>query len=509
LSGKQHSERYALWLAAGLALVGLHVVLALLSPRFAYGADPVAMPVVALVAILICAGAVHLPMVGTCVTASAARHVRDRLIVFTRYPEPGKTKTRLIPTLGPDGAADLHRRMTEHAVSWVRRLVRARRIDLEIRFEGGSASRIAQWLGDDLRCTPQPHGDLGRRMFQAFRQAFDGGVDRVVMIGTDCPALDERLTLQAFELLDRNDLVLGPADDGGYYLIGLRRPVRSLFEDMPWGTGRVLGETLRKADKLRLKVALLRQLPDVDRPEDLRHWQGVAASRAAAQPSARLSVVIPTLNEAANIEGTLANVGEAPDVEVIVVDAHSRDGTAELARAHGARVVTCPPGRGRQMNLGASAATGEILLFLHADTRLPDGFDRHVRRLLAVPGAVAGAFELAIDGSQPSLRVIVRLANWRSRRLHMPYGDQAIFIRADTFRRVGGYPDLPVMEDYELVRRVRRLGRIVIAPAAATTSARRWRALGVWRTTLLNQITIILYNLGFSPTRFAHRHPSE
>jgi len=439
----------------------------------------------------------------------AGRHVRNRLIVFTRYPKPGKTKTRLTLTLGPDGAADLHKRMAEHAVAWARRLVRARRIDLEIHFEGGAAAWFAQWLGDDLTCRPQSRGDLGRRMFQAFCQAFDGGVDRVVIIGTDCPALDGRLTLQAFESLDRSDLVLGPAHDGGYYLIGLRRPVPSLFEGMPWGTDRVLSETLRKADKLRLKVALLRQLSDVDRPEDLPHWYGVAASHAAAQPAARLSVVIPTLNEAANIEGALGSVGRALGVEAIVVDAHSRDGTADLARSHGARVLTCQPGRGRQMNLGASVATGDILLFLHADTRLPDGFDRHVRRLLAAPGAVAGAFELAIDGSQASLRVIERLANWRSRRLHMPYGDQAFFIRADAFRRVGGYPDLPVMEDYELMRRARPLGRIVIASAAATTSARRWLALGVWRTTLLNQVTIILYNLGFSPARLAHRHPTE
>ncbi|HUW84474.1 MAG TPA: TIGR04283 family arsenosugar biosynthesis glycosyltransferase [Phycisphaerae bacterium] len=438
----------------------------------------------------------------------AGRHVRDRLIVFTRYPERGRTKTRLIPTLGPDGAAELHKRMTEHAVSWARRLVRAGHVDLEIRFEGGSAARITQWLGHDLTCTPQPRGDLGRRMFQAFCRTSDEGVNRVVIIGTDCPALDGRLTLQAFESLDRSDLVLGPAYDGGYYLIGLRRPVRSVFEDMPWGTDRVLSETLRKADKLRLKVALLRQLPDLDRPEDLPHWQRVSASHAALQPPRRISVVIPTLNEASNIDGALSSIRRASGVEVIVVDAHSHDGTAALARSRGARVVTCRPGRGRQMNLGASVASGDILLFLHADTRLPDGFDRHVRRLLAAPNAVAGAFELAIDGSQPSLRVIERLANWRSRRLCMPYGDQAIFIHADAFRRVGGYPDLPVMEDYELVRRVRSLGRIVIARAAATTSARRWLALGVWRTTLLNQITIMLYNIGVSPARFAHRHPS-
>jgi len=145
-------------------------------------------------------------------------------------------------------------------------------------------------------------------------------------------------------------------------------------------------------------------------------------------------------------------------------------------------------------------------LFLHADTRLPEGFDAHVRRALGQPRVVAGAFRLRIDGPQRTLRLIECGVNLRSRCLQMPYGDQALFLKAETFRTVGGFPELPIMEDFELVRRLRRHGRIAIADAAVTTSARRWNAFGALRTTWTNQMVIIGYYLGVSPGRLARQY---
>lgn len=213
-----------------------------------------------------------------------------------------------------------------------------------------------------------------------------------------------------------------------------------------------------------------------------------------------ISIIIPTLNEGANLQETLAPLSRA---EILVVDGGSSDRTVAIAAAFGAKVVKSLPGRSRQMNAGASVASGEILLFLHADTRLPDGFADAVREILAEPGTIAGAFRLRIEGDLAGLRWVERGVNWRSRYLQFPYGDQGLFLRADTFAKIGGFPDLPIMEDFELVRRLRRLGRVAIAATAIQTSGRRWQKLGVVKTTLINQIVIAGYLLGVSPDRLA------
>ena len=219
----------------------------------------------------------------------------------------------------------------------------------------------------------------------------------------------------------------------------------------------------------------------------------------------RLSVIIPTFNEERTIGHTLDRVRGGSTWEVIVVDGRSTDRTREIACAHGATVVESPLGRGRQLAAGASIATGDTLLFLHADTSLPLGFEDHVFRALDRPGVCAGAFRLMIDGEGRSFRLIEKMVNFRSRVRQMPYGDQAIFVRANVLHQVGGFPDLPIMEDYVLMRRLRRLGRIEIAPATVVTSARRWIQQGIWRTTLLNQVCVAAYWLGVPAATIARR----
>lgn len=193
-------------------------------------------------------------------------------------------------------------------------------------------------------------------------------------------------------------------------------------------------------------------------------------------------------------------------MEVIVVDGGSHDGTVQIAQSLGVKVLSAPTGRACQMNVGAKAATGDILLFLHADTLLPPRFDAMVRtaifltskgNVLGIP--VAGAFELQIDASLPSLRLVESGVNWRSRWLQMPYGDQAIFLKPEVFHAIGGFSKMPMMEDFELMRRLRRLGRIVIIPVPVLTSGRRWLRLGVFKTTVINQLAIIAYLLGVPP----------
>jgi rSAM/selenodomain-associated transferase 2 len=215
----------------------------------------------------------------------------------------------------------------------------------------------------------------------------------------------------------------------------------------------------------------------------------------------KISIIIPVLNEAIAIRTVLARVLDTPNVEVIVVDGGSEDDTVPIAQAMGVKVISSVAGRASQMNAGAAVATGDILLFLHADTQLPPKFDSLVRQALHNPGIVAGAFELRIDAQLPGVRVIETMVNLRSRFLSMPYGDQAIFLKAAIFNKIGSFPKLPIMEDFELMLRLRRLGQIAIVSAPVMTSGRRWQKLGVVKTTLINQLIIVGYFLGVPPSQ--------
>ncbi|MDZ8261204.1 TIGR04283 family arsenosugar biosynthesis glycosyltransferase [Nostoc sp. ChiQUE01b] len=217
--------------------------------------------------------------------------------------------------------------------------------------------------------------------------------------------------------------------------------------------------------------------------------------------AAKISIIIPVINEAGNIKEAIATTQPSINIEVIVVDGGSKDDTVEIAQSLGVKVISSSPGRAIQMNAGAVAASGEILLFLHADTRLPTGFDEMIRIALQQPGTVAGAFKLRIDASLLSLRWVEWGVNVRSHFYQMPYGDQAIFLTKEVFQQIGGFPELPIMEDFELMHRLKRIGRIVIIPTPVITSARRWLQKGVFKTTLLNQFIIIAYLLGVSPER--------
>lgn len=214
----------------------------------------------------------------------------------------------------------------------------------------------------------------------------------------------------------------------------------------------------------------------------------------------KISVVIPVLNEAGNIADAIASVQLSTNVEVIVVDGGSNDNTVDIAKSLSVKVLTSASGRAYQMNAGAAIAEGEILLFLHADTRLPSYFDALVRATLCT-GVVAGGFKLKIAGDAWGLRLVEWGVGVRSRFFQFPYGDQAIFLTKQVFEQVGGFPELPIMEDFELIRRLRGLGRIQIVSTPVLTSARRWLQKGIFQTTLINQIVIFAYFVGVSPTK--------
>ncbi len=199
---------------------------------------------------------------------------QEALIIFSRYPEPGKTKTRLIPALGAEGAAQLQKRLSEHTIKQSEQLLQTKSVVRNIYFAGGDAELMKEWLGDQLNYFEQATGDLGVKICSAFADSFAKDQERVVIIGIDCPGVNSEILTSAFESLKDNQLVLGTAADGGYYLVGLQKSAASLalpklFTNINWGTSEVLAATKSIADDLGLKVGYLKTLRDIDRPEDL------------------------------------------------------------------------------------------------------------------------------------------------------------------------------------------------------------------------------------------------
>jgi hypothetical protein len=207
-----------------------------------------------------------------------------------------------------------------------------------------------------------------------------------------------------------------------------------------------------------------------------------------------VTVVIPTLNEEDWIAGTVASSFAAGALEVIVVDGGSVDRTPRYATSAGARVLLSEPMRARQLNLGANAASHENLIFLHADTHLPIDAAQAVER--ALRRADFGGFRIAFSESSPKLRFVAMMINLRTRLSRCPWGDQAQFIRRDTFLKSGGFCEIPLMEDYELAIRMKRRGRSILLPLTVTTSGRRFLRKGVVRTTVHNWRTIVRYRMG-------------
>lgn len=218
----------------------------------------------------------------------------------------------------------------------------------------------------------------------------------------------------------------------------------------------------------------------------------------------RISIVMPVLNEAGTISATLNALAACrrAGAELLVVDGGSSDATASLAAGLADRVLSAPRGRARQMNAGAAQARGELLLFLHADTVLPEGALGAIERAVDA-GAQWGRFDVAIAGDSPLFPLIAALMNRRSRWSGIATGDQAIFVRRDVFEQVGRFPDQPLMEDIELSRRLRRVGPPACLRPPVITSGRRWERFGVWRTIGLMWRLRLLYWLGMSAERLA------
>ena len=220
--------------------------------------------------------------------------------------------------------------------------------------------------------------------------------------------------------------------------------------------------------------------------------------------------MIPARDEEDRIAAAVASArhGGASGVEVVVVDGGSRDSTCARARQAGARVVDSPPGRARQLQAGAEATDADAIVFLHADTKLPEDHAQAIREALSQPGIVAGAFALRFEEPDSALRVVEWGVRVRLRLARLPYGDQGIFVKRAALEAVGGVPQVPIMEDVDLVQALKREGRLALLDATASTSGRRYLERGVARTVALNTLALLARGLGLDRERIASWYSS-
>lgn len=363
------------------------------------------------------------------------REAPDILIVMTRLPRVGRNKTRLIPALGPAGATAMHERLARHTIGRASAFALMHPgTALRICLDGGSAPDGRAWLGD-CDCRIQVDGDLGQRLAAAVDEAFATGARRVVVIGTDCPSLDEPLLAEAFAALDRSDLVFGPAADGGYYLIGLGRPCPQVFRGIDWGGPEVLHQSLEAARASGHAAALLEVRPDVDTPDDL------PSAEASLALGNTLSVIVPTMDGESHLTLVLERLLAESPHEIIIAGSGSGDRIPTMELRAGVKLISTSGGIWSQMTYAAAIASGEFLLFLHAGNLPPAGYAETIRRILQQPGTSAGIFRFETDGDLSAAPLAESPADLRCTLRGTLLGEPGLFIRRRLFRRIDGSGD--------------------------------------------------------------------
>jgi len=425
----------------------------------------------------------------------------NALIVFMRYPEPGKVKTRLAASIGSEEAARIYEKLVRRTLGLVADFVQAGRGDVDafIAFSPpDKRARMEEAYPGPWAFFPQKGSHLGDRMEGAILHAVALGYGSVVLTGTDLADTQVADFTEAFDGLDQggNDCaVLGPAADGGFYLIGLNRPCPSAFRPEHWGSGEIYLRTERLLHDAGFRVRRLKTRKDIDRPEDLPFLMSRPIFRST------LSVIVPTISDPERLRPFLSFLESClwPGDEIVAVQGDGgREDKAEGKWGTQTRWIGAPRGRGLQLNHGAGAARGDTFLFLHDDSLPPAHFAYCVRKICEAPDMSLGCFGLRFSPSTPLMDIIAAGANLRTSYLKLPYGDQGLFCRREIFEKSGGFNKPYLMEDVEFVRECRRWGKLMILPDPLFTSPERYLTRGVVRAFLQNQLIMLLYRLGAS-----------
>lgn len=405
--------------------------------------------------------------------------MKRAVIVFTRVPVPGRTKTRMMPYFSPVECARLHENFLKDIAQECEKV----NADIFVCYtpQRGKAylKTIFKGVADYI---PQMGAGLGERMYQAIGYVLGKGYDSCVLIGTDIPELKASDLEYALRLLDVNDVVFGPTVDEGYYLVGMKRPIREAFEKKTYGTGNVLEQTVVPLKEMGLTVGYVRRLQDMDDREDITCYRSRMRVQKSLQKTytgryllkkQKISVIVPVYNEETTIEKLQEQLLPLQkNCEIIFVDGGSTDATISMIDPS-FKILRSPKGRANQMNLGARESKGDILFFLHSDSELPKKPLEEIREVMK--DYEAGCFGIAFHSRQFFMWTCRVISNHRIKDRKVMFGDQGIFITRELFFEAGMFPNLPIMEDYQFSLTLKEMGvKLGIARHRIYTSDRRF-----------------------------------
>ncbi|MEL3904200.1 MAG: TIGR04283 family arsenosugar biosynthesis glycosyltransferase [Treponemataceae bacterium] len=404
--------------------------------------------------------------------------MKDAIIIFTRVPIPHKTKTRLMPVYTPEECAALHSAFLRDIYTAAKK---TNKTIFVFYTPDDAVQLLAECLGTWENFFVQEGADLGARMLHAIQTVLQRGFSSCVLIGSDIPEMSAEIVQLAFSALDKSDIVLCPVSDGGYCLIGMKKIIREAFDIPQYGTATVLENTVRALKEVNYTVSVLPVLHDIDTLQDmldlmtrLKQDPSIPCTHTRKYLNAhkKISVIIPIYNEAEQIIKLQHELKKLSDCEIIFADGGSTDNTLSLIEKQ-YTVIQTKKGRAFQMNEGARQSSGAILFFLHADSMLPRNAAEKIRT--SVQRYRFGCFRISFTTRNLFFTVCAFMSNVRARVLKIPFGDQGIFVERNVFFESGGFPELPIMEDYQFSRNMKRKKeKLGVAKATIITSARRY-----------------------------------
>ena len=425
------------------------------------------------------------------------------VILFTRIPKAGRTKTRLMPFLSGDECVNLHYSFMADEIEAICSVAD----NLEVHYlEEKDAtddelddfrSFLMQEVTIPFLTTSQVGSDIFKKMKHSFDEAFKRNpASKIVLVGCDIPTLRACVLEDAFEKIDEKCVYLAPSSDGGFYSIGMHKFVEAPFRECETLQTDVFEDALRQVLDAGKTVQVGPELTDIDVPSDLYflwHRRGELNQNSltkafldtfdetrfgrAGVDGLQVSVIVPVYNEISTIAKFFKNLEVMDaDPEVVFVDGGSNDGTQQFLRNNlkpKQKFIVTAKGRASQMNAGARVATGDVYFFLHADSKPPNNAISEVKRVLSRTDW--GCFGVRFDDNDPLMKICQVISNNRIIDRRIVFGDQGIFIKRELFDEIGGFPDIPIMEDYQFSLTLRDKGkRIGIARGLITTSTRRY-----------------------------------
>lgn len=404
--------------------------------------------------------------------------MKNAVIIFTRVPIPGQTKTRMMPYLSGAECARLHTYFLED----IEQECKKTSADIFVYYTPQDKGKQLEKILGAQKYVPQRGETLGDKMYLAIEEILDKGYEKCLLFGTDIPEIRAEYLERAFKVLNNKDIVFGRTEDGGYYLVGMKKPCKEVFGLSLYGHSKVFEETLKYLEESDLTVGFTKTLSDMDEMEDLRAYRERMRKDKRLQDTytgkylmktLKISIIIPTYNEEKMIRQMMKQLEPLKNqCEIIFVDGGSTDHTLAYLKDK-FRVIHSGKGRACQMNAGAKASTGDVLFFLHCDSELPKQTLAQIRYVMK--DYRAGCFGIAYHSYSPLMHICAAISNHRIIDRKVMFGDQGIFLARELFFEVGMYREMPILEDYQLSMDLKERGvKLGITRRRIHTSDRRY-----------------------------------